>query len=65
MQTSILLKENGFGDKTVGKDGKTVTYRDDVKQLQVEVAIQSGGAMITTTYAPKQDKPTRPQRRCL
>ena len=35
---------------------KTVTYRDDVKQLQVEVALQSGGAMITTTYAPKQDK---------
>ena len=51
-----FLKENGFGDKTVGKDGKTVTYRDDAKQLQVQVAIQSGGAMITTTYAPKQDK---------
>ena len=51
-----FLKENGFGDKIVGKDGKTVTYRDDAKQLQVQVAIQSGGAMITTTYAPKQDK---------
>ena len=51
-----FLKENGFETKEVGKDGKSVTYTNEKLSMQVQVAFQTGGAIITAKYAPKQDK---------
>ena len=42
-----FLKENGFETKEVGKDGKSVTYTNEKLSMQVQVAFQTGGAIIT------------------